>query len=178
MVPRHLGVFDRGTGFEQGNLPPGISDEDLAKDYIVDLDRFLRYPDGTKRDPKEAAKLVGWRAVWVAQLTEAIRERLAGPPPLTYPPAIFISYRWATNEENQWVAELAAELRARGYPVMFDREMPGELNVPRLVSRIADARVFICSLGSGICGKNRWQGSRANPGRLGVGRAANRRSVQ
>jgi tetratricopeptide (TPR) repeat protein len=148
-VPRHLGVFDRGTGFEQENLPPGISDDDLAKTLSVELDRILRSPDGSKRDPEQAAKVLGWRSVWMAQFTEAIRERLAGPPPLTYPPAIFISYRWAANEENQWVAELAAELRARGYPVMFDREMPGELSVPQRVSRIADARVFIAVLDPG-----------------------------
>ena len=47
------------------------------------------------------------------------------------------------------VAELAADLRARGYPVMFDREMPGEPNVPQLVSRIADARVFFAVLDPG-----------------------------
>jgi hypothetical protein len=150
MVPRHLGVFDRGTGIERGDQAPGISDEELAKAMVLDGDRLLRYPDGSRRDPKKlAAEVIGWRAVWVAQLSEAICDRLAGPPPLTFPPAVFVSYRWASAEDNQWVADLAAELRRRGYPVFFDREVPGEPNVPHLVSRIADARVFIAVLDPG-----------------------------
>jgi tetratricopeptide (TPR) repeat protein len=149
MIPRHLGVFDRGTGVDSENYCPGISDEDLASGHPVSLDRLLRFEDGRKREPSEAAKYVGWRSIWLAQLNEAIRERLAGPPPLTYPPAIFISYRWGTDEENQWVTDLAAELRARGYPVDFDREMPEGLTVPQFVSRIADARVFLAVLDPG-----------------------------
>ena len=57
MVPRHLGIFDRGAGFEQETLPPGISDEDLAKPLVVDGYRFLRYPDGTTRCPNHFAGL-------------------------------------------------------------------------------------------------------------------------
>jgi tetratricopeptide (TPR) repeat protein len=144
--PDYLGIFDRGS--PPAAPPPGVSDEELRA-KVVSSDRFLRRPDGSARPPAEAARSVGWRSVWVAQLNEALRTRLAGPPPLTFPPAIFISYRWGTHAENMWTAGLVRDLQARGYPVVFDRNEPGEPDVPRLVSRIADCRYFIAILDAG-----------------------------
>jgi tetratricopeptide (TPR) repeat protein len=144
--PEHLGIFDRG-------VPPpppaaGISDEDL-RTKVVDLNGILRKPDGSLRSPAEAAKSAGWRSVWVAQLNAALTRRLAAPPPLSFPPGIFVSYRWATADENNWVARLARTLKARGYPVTFDRDEPKDLDVPELVSKIADCRYFLAILDNG-----------------------------
>lgn len=148
--PSHLGIFDRG-------VPPspsddesvGISDEELTRP-IPSLDgSLLRRPDGSHRTPAEAAKHVGWRSVWVVQLNQALRERLAGPPPLSFPPGVFVSYRWGTAAENEWTAELASRIKVRGYPVIFDREKPVDLDVPGMVSQIADCRYFLAVLDPG-----------------------------
>lgn len=143
--PEYLGILDRW------HPPPaieGISDRDLETG-IHDLDRVLYRSDGSARSPNDAAKHLGWRAVWFAQLNQAVRERLAGPLPLSFPPLIFISYRWAGAGENAWVAKLAHDLKKRGYQVLFDRDEPGDIDVPQMVSRIADARYFIAVLDAG-----------------------------
>lgn len=147
--PEHLGIFDRGVPLDEPEGEEGVSDEDLLRTGVTTSDRFLRRPDGSRRPPAEAAKYVGWRSVWVAQLNEALRSRLAAPPPLSFPPAIFISYRWGTEAENEWTARLAQELKSRGYPVVFDREEPKDLDVPELVSKIADCRYFLALVDPG-----------------------------
>ena len=148
--PEYLGIFDRG--FPPPQPPEGVSDEELAQNF-TSLDRILRRPDGSSRPPREAAKHLGWRSVWVAQLNEALTRRLSGPPPLSFPPGIFISYRWGTEEQDQWVAQLARELKGRGYPLTFDRDEAGNsetaVDVPEIVSRIADARYFLAVLDAG-----------------------------
>ncbi len=144
--PPHLGVFDRGG--RRAPPDPGVSDEELATS-VVATSRVLRRPDGSARPPRDAAKYVGWRTVWVAQLNEAIEARLSGPPPLSFPPGIFISYRWGSDAENAWVADLAHSLKTRGYAVTFDRDEPKDLDVPDLVSRVADARYFVAVLDPG-----------------------------
>jgi len=143
--PDYLGIFDRG--FPPPAPEPGASDDEL--DRVLTVSRALRRPDGSLRPPAEVAKRIGWRAVWVAQLNEAIQERLFAPPPLSFPPSIFVSYRWGSEADNEWVARLARTLKARGYPVVFDRDEPGEIDVPDLVSKVADARWFVAILDDG-----------------------------
>lgn len=148
--PAHLGIFDRGVPSPATLAESaGMSDEALTVSVFSLGGALLRRPDGSARSPAEAAKLVGWRAVWVAQLHEALSERLAGPPPLSFPPGVFVSYRWGTEAENQWTAALAHNVKARGYPVIFDREKPGDLDVPGMVSQIADCRYFLAVLDPG-----------------------------
>ena len=58
--------------------------------------------------------------------------------------------RWGTPAENQWTADLARNLKGRGYPVIFDRDEPQEsVNVPEIVSKIADCRYFLAILDAG-----------------------------
>jgi tetratricopeptide (TPR) repeat protein len=146
-APAHLGIFDRGV--PPPTPAPGISDEDLHNKVVSLGEEIFRRPDGSPRSPSEAAKSMGWRGVWVAQLNAALKRRLAAPPPLSFPPGIFISYRWGTADENDWVARLARTLKARGYPVTFDRDEPKDLDVPELVSKIADCRYFLAILDNG-----------------------------
>ncbi len=147
--PPHLGIFDRGVPpSPAAGEPVGVSDEALSRVITID-GALLRRPDGSRRAPAEAAKFVGWRSVWMAQLNVALRDRLAGPPPLSFPPGVFVSYRWGTATENEWTADLASRIKARGYPVIFDREKPGDLDVPGMVSQIADCRYFLAVLDPG-----------------------------
>lgn len=151
--PDRLDLFTRG----RPRLPqPGLPDSALISGDVVPLDGLLHRPDGSARPPAEAARVVGWRSVWVAQLDEAIEDRLAAPPPLSFPPTIFISYRWGSDEDNAWVAALARTLKQRGYPVTFDRDeaVPGiEVDVPALVSRVADCRYFLAVLDPGYAAR-------------------------
>lgn len=123
-----------------------MSEDETA---IVALDQVLRRADGTSRPREEAVRLYGHRAVWVAELQEALRARLADARPLSVPPRIFLSYRWGIPEQDQWVENLVAELRRRGYFVIFDRTDKREATVPEFVSRLADCHVFLAVLDPG-----------------------------
>lgn len=117
---------------------------------IVDLRHVFTRPDGTRRTRAEALKLVGHRAVWVAEMNQALEIRLAGPPPLSVPPRLFLSYRWGSDDDNAWVAALVDDLRTRGYVVVFDRtDKPAEIDVPRFVARLADCHTFVAVLDPG-----------------------------
>ncbi|MBP6810324.1 MAG: tetratricopeptide repeat protein [Saprospiraceae bacterium] len=52
------------------------------------------------------------------------------PVPANLPPVVFISYRWSTTEEDNWVAKFANDLKARGYDVVFDRNIQSERSEP------------------------------------------------
>ena len=95
-------------------------------------------------------KIFGHRAVWIAELNQALEAQLAGPPPLSVPPRIFLSYRWARAAENDWVARLAGALRQRGYLVILDQtDKPEDLSVPEFVARIAECNWFLAVLDRG-----------------------------
>jgi hypothetical protein len=131
--PEDLGIFDRGV--PPPTPAPGISDEDLGT-KVSDLERILRRPDGSPRSPSEAAKSVGWRSVWVAQLNAALIRRPAAPPPLSFPPGISISAPLAMADENDrraagadaWpvVTQSPSIARAEGsdVPELFQRSGP------------------------------------------------------
>jgi len=148
-APKHLDLMRRDD--ETYVEPPSVSDDDLANS-ISRLDGgFFRRPDGSPRTPAEVARQLGWRTVWIAQLNLAIQQRLAGPPPITTPPTVFVSYRWGSTEENAWVAALAVELKRRGYPVIFDQDQPqgDNVDVPGMVSRLAECRYVLCVIDPG-----------------------------
>jgi hypothetical protein len=115
LPPQNLGLFDRGAPME---APAGISDDELKSlSTVVQIDRLLWRPDGTRRAAREIAKHVGFRSAWVAELNYNLRLRLSQPPPFSEPPAVFLSYRWGGEQHGQWVAALADELAGRGYRV-------------------------------------------------------------
>jgi len=116
----------------------------------VPLSKLFIKPDGSPRSRDEALKAFGKRAVWLAELHQALEVQLAGPPPLSVPPRIFLSYRWADDVADEWVAMLAAALRQRGYVVVFDRtDKPEDLSVPEFVARIAECHWFLAILDPG-----------------------------
>ncbi len=117
---------------------------------VVPLSELFRRPDDGRRSREEAIKRFGYRAVWVAELNEALTERLTGPRRLSIPPSIFVSYRWGTSEDDAWVGHLVTELRNRGYAVTFDRtDYREEITVSEFVSRIADCQTFLAVLDPG-----------------------------
>ena len=131
-------------------LPRGLAMNDDERVYR--LDEVLTRPDGTRRTPEEAARAVGWRAVWLAQLGEALREIQRRPRPLSLPTRIFISYRWESEAKDRWVARVVARLRALGNTVIHDRELQQQdqpPSVPDLVAQIATAHVFLAVLDPG-----------------------------
>jgi Flp pilus assembly protein TadD len=142
--------------------PKGVSDADLAAGNIVGLDDLLWRPDGTRRPAKEAARYVGWRSIWVAELRHSILLRLSRPPPFSEPPTVFLSYRWGSEQHNGWVAALAKMLAARGYRVTLDRLVPPEqMDVPAFVSNLADCLYFLAVIDPGYVERLRPGGSGA-----------------
>jgi tetratricopeptide (TPR) repeat protein len=129
--------------------PPRLP-ADPEAGYTINLTDVLRRPDGSRRPHDEAVKVCGLRATWIAELNEALEVRMAGPKILSVPPRVFLSYRWASPEEDAWVEMLVATLRRRGYKVAFDRtDAAADLSVPEFVSRIADSHFFVAVLDPG-----------------------------
>lgn len=119
--------------------------------YLEDL---LTREDGTMMSVKEAVKYYGNRGVWIAALNSEIRDKLRRPRLKGYPPRIFISYRWESEEHKAWVRKLASRLRERGFEVLLDQfqSMEGSrLNVPKYVSSIAECHYFVIIITSGYC---------------------------
>lgn len=90
----------------------------------------------------------GRRGTDVQQLNALVEEGLRrSPAPEPMPPAVFVSYRWGTPEEDAWVARLAADLERRGYDVVLDRKVQAErsepLPVPELVALILRCSWFV-----------------------------------
>ncbi len=107
-----------------------------ANKWIIPLNQLLWREDGTRRTHDEAVKLAGHRSVWVAELNEALEARLAGPRPLSIPVRIFVSYRWASQEDDAWVERLVNVIRKRGYDVIFDlSHSDKDATIPELDSR-------------------------------------------
>ena len=122
-------------------------DED---EMIIPMNRVLWRKDGTRRSHEEAVKLVGNRAVWVAELSEALERRLAGPRPLSIPARIFVSYRWGQPEDDAWVERLVNNIQHRGYDVTFDKtHSHKDTSVPEFVSRIGDCTLFLAVIDPG-----------------------------
>jgi tetratricopeptide (TPR) repeat protein len=124
----------------------------MAEDSILTFDEILRLPDGSRRPREEAVALVGHRAVWLAELREALLRREGTARPLSVPRRIFLSYRWGKPGDDAWVERLAEELTSRGNAVTFDRWVGQETTVPtvpELVARIADCHHFVSVIDPG-----------------------------
>ena len=73
------------------------------------------------------------------------RHLASGDPDLQYPPRLFLSYKWGSEAENAWVAQLAERLTKHGWDVVFDkwRNETADRSVEEFVSRLATCRVFV-----------------------------------
>src|SRR5262249_17979445 len=82
----------------------------------------------------------------LALLDDAIHRRAeAGEISVHYPLRMFLSYKWGSPVENEWLATLAQKLAQRGWDVVFDRyrNETVDRSVEEFVSRIATCRVFL-----------------------------------
>jgi tetratricopeptide (TPR) repeat protein len=130
------------------------ADDVPDEERIVAFSQILKRRDGTRRTQEEAVKLYGERSVWIAELNEALEERLRGPKPLSIPPRVFVSYRWNSQEQDVWVEQLVRELRNRGYFVVFDRtDCTPDTTVPEFVSNLATCQTFLAVLDPGYCAR-------------------------
>jgi tetratricopeptide (TPR) repeat protein len=127
----------------------------MEDQWVVPLEETFWKPDGTRRPRQEAIKRFGARAVWLAELREAMAQEASKPMalrPLSVPKRIFISYRWQTDEQNEWVVRLAEALADRGYAVEFDRLAQREENpptVPEMVARLVNCHIFLAVIDPG-----------------------------
>ena len=101
---------------------------------------------GVRVDSENAAEKFGPRVVRAAWILEALAAIKDEPRPLEMPRRLFVSYRWGTDEENEWVSRLVGDLRVRGNDVVFDRDEPDvttEADIARLVGQIANVHEFV-----------------------------------
>lgn len=106
----------------------------------------LYRPDGSRRSDAEVVSEQGKIGLRLALLDDAIHRRAeAGEISVHYPLRMFLSYKWGSPEENEWVATLAGKLAERGWDVVFDRyrDETVDRSVEEFVSRIATCRVFL-----------------------------------
>ncbi|MEM6662485.1 MAG: TIR domain-containing protein [Pseudomonadota bacterium] len=165
LPPERFGL--RNADYGKPPKPHGLSDAEFNAQMIALMgpDMLFR-PDGSARPERDIVRKIGFRGLWVTQLGHEIQQRVCGVPAMTFPPKIFLSYRWQDEARNAWVADLAAELQARGYAVMFDRDLPqtDDPNVPQIVSRVAECRYFLAivdpgylaRIGSGLRMEDGW----------------------
>lgn len=153
LPPERFGLRNAAYGTEPDF--GGLSDEEFAElmgsGVVQTTPHLLFNTDGSLRPERDIVAHLGWRGLWSTQLSAEVERRLVGPPPMVLPAKVFLSYRWQAEAENDWVAELAAELRTRGYGVMFDRDLPqtDTPNVPQIVSRVAECRYFVAIVDPG-----------------------------
>ena len=87
----------------------------------------------------------------VAELVNAAIASGETPPPT--PPRLFISYRWGTEEQDEWVLRFVSALESRGYDVVFDRTVQSHrsepLPVADLVALVAGCTHFVPILTEG-----------------------------
>ncbi|UCE49215.1 MAG: tetratricopeptide repeat protein [Phycisphaerales bacterium] len=107
---------------------------------------ILYKSDGTRRPNAEIVREQGKIGLRMALLDDAMHQRLdSGETCVIYPLRLFLSYKWGTEAENEWVATLAGKLAERGWDVVFDRyrDETVDRSVESFVSRIATCRVFL-----------------------------------
>ena len=103
---------------------------------------------------EEAARVAGGRAWDIAHLGRLVSEEIATTPePPAKPPSFFVSYRWESDAHDAWVARLVRDLKARGYEVLFDRDLQAgreePLPVPELIRLMARCNRFLIVWSSG-----------------------------
>lgn len=106
----------------------------------------LYRPDGSRRPDSDVVSEWGKIGLRLALLHEAIHRRArAGRIRAHYPLRMFLSYKWGSTAENDWVARLAQKLAERRWEVVFDgyRDETVDRSVEEFVSRIVTCRVFL-----------------------------------
>lgn len=106
----------------------------------------LYRPDGSRRPDAQIVSEQGKIGLRLALLDDAVHRRAeAGETSVNYPLRLFLSYKWGSAAENEWVATLAGKLAERGWDVVFDRyrDETVDRSVEDFVSRIASCRVFL-----------------------------------
>jgi tetratricopeptide (TPR) repeat protein len=131
-----------------------LADEESADHPMVvyGMSDLLTCDDGSTRTREEAIAELGHVIVRQAELNDAVREHLEKPMPLTAPRRIFLSYKWGSAEDNQWVADFAADLRSLGNVVVFDQDelLDSESpDVASFVAKIASCHLFVAIIDPG-----------------------------
>jgi tetratricopeptide (TPR) repeat protein len=109
--------------------------------------------DGSRRPDAEVLEECGNIGLRLALLDDAMHRRANSTDSASrYPPRLFLSYKWGSDSENAWVAQLAQRLAERGWDVVFDqyRDETADRSVEDFVSRLVTCRVFVAVLSPGF----------------------------
>lgn len=117
---------------------------------IHSVNRSILYSESGEELPDHlVAARHGFLGLRFARLDQAISE-LSQRESLPYPPQIFVSYKWADEAQNRWVATLAAQLFGCGYEVIFDEGgVPSNVDetkppkVEEFVARLQHCSLFV-----------------------------------
>src|SRR5262249_42322414 len=105
--------------------------------------------DGSRRPDAEVLEESSNIGLRFALLDDAMNRRAASADPdLQYPLRLFLSYKWGSETENAWVAQLPQRLTKHGWDVVFDqpRDETADRSVEEFVSRLVSCRVFVAVL--------------------------------
>jgi tetratricopeptide (TPR) repeat protein len=106
-------------------------------DYLYDA-------DGNRRNNRDVLEELGNVALRKALLDEAM-QHVSATPAAFYPPRIFLSYKWESDELKAWVTSLADELMAVGWNLVFDRDYDQRIHrtVEEFISQLMGCGIFL-----------------------------------
>ncbi len=113
------------------------------RDLIYPLDRKALQDDlGRRLDNHSAIEKLSPYGFRLARLQEAfeLRAEASGRPKLSFPPKVFVSYKWDTPSSRTWVPKLVEALTDIGLQVVWDEggSNPAASDVPDLVSKLIE----------------------------------------
>lgn len=114
-----------------------VNNESTEKTGVACWEDILLYANKKRRSYGEVVKQYGPRTVMYAMLFEQLAALDNIGRPLSTPMRIFISYRWGTKQENNWVSEFSSMLKQRGYTTYLDKQMAQEDHVTDVFSIVA-----------------------------------------
>lgn len=112
--------------------------------YLEDLSEEERRGASQLRSPRHQRL-----GLTRAALNSGVRDREAVFRSVGYPPRVYISYRWESDEIKSWAAELARYIEHRGFRVFLDQDIDAlegnnPVEIGHYISVLVDCAIIVC----------------------------------